>query len=154
MSPPESAPTRPWGLVALLVAGMKISFFDRGNLSVAAPVIGPQLGIKPTEFGWLFSAFFFTYAFCQIGVGWLCDRIDVKWVYAGGFLIRLVPWLAFAPRLGQAANPGDATGPSSAPVIGWRELFRRRAFWGTCGGIFTRRPRHSLDPQRPDAGPD
>jgi MFS family permease len=207
---------------------MTISFFDRGNLSVAAPVIGPELGIKPTEFGWLFSAFFFTYAFCQIGVGWLCDRIDVKWVYAGGFLlwsiatlgtaamtgfagfltmrlllgagesvtypatarllaavipehrrglanslidafgarigpaigiscgawlladcgwrplflivgtaglIWLVPWLAFAPRLGQATNSTGGTGPSSAAVIGWRELFRRRAFWGTCGGL-------------------
>ncbi len=77
----------PWGIVTLLVVVMLISFFDRGNLSVAAPVLGPDLGLSPEKLGRLFSAFFFTYALCQIGVGWLCDRVEVKWVYASGYLL-------------------------------------------------------------------
>jgi MFS family permease len=92
--------TRPWVLVFLLVAVMLLSFFDRGNLSVAAPVLAPDLGITPEELGRLFSAFFFTYALFQVGVGWLCDRIDVKWVYASGFLV----WSA--ATLGTAATTG------------------------------------------------
>src|SRR3990172_4309279 len=98
--PQASRPSHPWALVALLALVMVISFFDRGNLSVAAPVLAPELGLTPEQLGRLFSAFFFTYAVCQIGVGWLCDRVDVKWVYAGGFLI----WSA--ATLGTAAMGG------------------------------------------------
>ncbi len=210
----------------MLVVVMIISFFDRGNLSVAAPVLAPELGIAPEQLGRLFSAFFVTYALCQIGVGWLCDRVDVKWVYVGAFLLWstatlstalmtgfagllamrlllgvgesvtypatsrilaavipehrrglanslidafgarigpaigimcgawlvaelgwrglfvgigtagllwLVPWIAFAPRMG--VNRPAAASAQAARIIGWRELFRRRAFWGTCGGL-------------------
>jgi len=35
----------------------------------------------------LLSAFFWTYACLQIPAGWLVDRFEVKWVFAGGFLI-------------------------------------------------------------------
>src|SRR4051812_6004240 len=91
ISPPvvlsSARPQPSRGLVALLVLAMTISFFDRGNLSVAAPALAGELKLSPEELGRLFSAFFVTYALCQIGVGWLCDRVDVKWVYAGGFLL-------------------------------------------------------------------
>jgi MFS family permease len=210
----------------MLVVVMAISFFDRGNLAVAAPVLGPDLGIAPEKLGRLLSAFFLTYALCQIGVGWLCDRIDVKWVYAAGFviwsgatlgtaattgfaglllmrlllgvgesvtypatsrilaeviperrrglanslvdafgarigpaigimcgawlvadygwrtlfliiggagLLWLVPWMVFGPRLGVGRQ--EAGGRAAVPTIGWRELLKRRAFWGTCGGL-------------------
>jgi MFS family permease len=218
----------PWGLVAMLVVVMVISFFDRGNLSVAAPVLAPDLDIAPEKLGRLFSAFFFTYAVCQIGVGWLCDRVDVKWVYAGAFLIWsaatlstaamtgffgllmmrlvlgvgesvtypatsrilaeviperrrglanslvdafgarigpaigiicgawlvadhgwralfiiiggagllwLIPWIIFAPRFGVDRQKAAGVMTPTRPKIGWRELFKRRAFWGTCGGL-------------------
>jgi MFS family permease len=86
----------------MLVVAMLISFFDRGNLSVAAPALASDLGIAPEKLGRLFSAFFFTYAFFQIGVGWLSDRIDVKWVYAGGFLVWSVATLGSAAMTGFA----------------------------------------------------
>ncbi|HXK59290.1 MAG TPA: MFS transporter [Acidobacteriota bacterium] len=79
--------SRPWVIVALLVVALVINFVDRGNLSVAAPVLAPELGINDDQLGTLFSAFFLTYAICQIGVGWLSDRFEVKWVYAAGFLL-------------------------------------------------------------------
>ena len=56
-----SARTRhPWGLLVLLVFAMTISFFDRGNLAVAAPVLAPELALSPWALGILLSAFFWT----------------------------------------------------------------------------------------------
>jgi len=85
-----------WRLVLLLVAAMIISFFDRGNLAVAAPVLAPQLGLPPWDLGLLLSAFFWTYAVSQIAAGWLVDRIEVRWVYAGGFLLWSLATLSTA----------------------------------------------------------
>ncbi len=88
MTAAAAAPRRaPWGLVVLLVVAMVISFFDRGNLAVAAPVLAPELGLSTWALGLLLSAFFWTYAACQIVAGWLVDRVEVKWVYAAGFLL-------------------------------------------------------------------
>jgi MFS family permease len=77
----------PWGLVILLFFAMWISFFDRGNLSVAAQILKPELGLSDVALGTLLSAFFWTYAAGQIGAGWLADRFEVKWLYLAGFLI-------------------------------------------------------------------
>lgn len=84
---PKTSDRPPWGLVSLLVIAMVVSFFDRGNLAVSAPVLAPELGISPWGVGVLLSAFFWTYAVGQIGAGWLVDRAEVRWVYAGGFLL-------------------------------------------------------------------
>ncbi len=84
---PESKRKHPWGLVLLLVAAMIVSFFDRGNLAVAAPIMAPELGLSTWSLGLLLSAFFWTYAVSQIGAGWLSDRVEVRWVYAGAFLL-------------------------------------------------------------------
>jgi len=84
---PKTRDQVPWGLVSLLVAAMVVSFFDRGNLAVSAPIRAPELGISPWGVGVLLSAFFWTYAVGQIGAGWLVDRAEVRWVYAGGFLL-------------------------------------------------------------------
>jgi MFS family permease len=73
--------------VALLAIVMIISFIDRGNLSVAAPAMVADLKISAWGMGLLLSAFFWTYAFCQIVSGWLVDRFEVRWVYTIGFLV-------------------------------------------------------------------
>ncbi len=77
----------PWGLVAMLVIVMTISFIDRGNLSVAAPAMVAEMKISAWAMGLLLSAFFWTYAVFQIVSGWLSDRFEVRWVYASGFLV-------------------------------------------------------------------
>src|SRR3982751_3706984 len=64
-----AASRHPWRIVIVLVIGMSISFFDRGNLAVAAPVIAPELGLSPWSLGILLSAFFWTYSVSQIGAG-------------------------------------------------------------------------------------
>jgi ACS family D-galactonate transporter-like MFS transporter len=88
MSPHQGNSMRtPWGLVALMVIVMTISFIDRGNLSVAAPAMVAEVKLSSWAMGVLLSAFFWTYALFQIVSGWLSDRFEVRWVYAFGFLI-------------------------------------------------------------------
>src|SRR5665647_598135 len=86
----------PWGLVILLFFAMAISFFDRGNLAVAAPVLTLELGLSPVALGLLLSGFFWTYAVGQLGAAWLVDRIEVRWAYAAGFLLWSLATLSTA----------------------------------------------------------
>lgn len=79
--------------MVLLVFSACISYIDRGNLSVAAPVIGPEVSLNPSKLGALFSAFFVTYSVFQIVSGWLVDRYNVNWVYAAGFFVWSVATL-------------------------------------------------------------
>jgi len=71
----------------LLGLSVFINYVDRGNLSIAAPMLKDELGISPTQLGILLSAFFWTYACLQPVAGWLVDRFDVGWVLAGGFFL-------------------------------------------------------------------
>jgi MFS family permease len=80
--------------IALLVASVCINYIDRGNLSVAAPVLAPELSLSASRLGALFSAFFVTYSLFQIVSGWLVDRYNVNWVYAAGFFVWSVATLA------------------------------------------------------------
>jgi MFS family permease len=77
-------------LVAVLVLlgiATFINYVDRGNLSIAAPMLKDELGISASQLGLLLSAFFWTYACLQPLAGWLVDRYNVNWVFAGGFLL-------------------------------------------------------------------
>jgi MFS family permease len=64
-----------------------VNYIDRGALSVAVPHIEAEFSMTPSQKGLLLSVFFWTYALMQLPAGWLVDRLDVKWVYAGGYLI-------------------------------------------------------------------
>jgi MFS family permease len=64
-----------------------INFIDRGNLSIAAPLLKDELRISASQLGILLSAFFWTYTAMQFVSGWLVDRFNVNWVIAGGFLL-------------------------------------------------------------------
>jgi sugar phosphate permease len=66
---------------------MLINYIDRGNLSVAGPLIKTELGLSASQLGILFAAFFTSYTAMQFVVGWLVDRFDVNRILAAGFLI-------------------------------------------------------------------
>jgi len=74
-------------LVALLFFAAVINYIDRGSLSVAAPRLGPELGLSPSQMGFLLSAFFWTYTVMQLPAGWLADRFPVLWVFSIGFAV-------------------------------------------------------------------
>jgi ACS family D-galactonate transporter-like MFS transporter len=71
----------------LLAISVFINYVDRGNLSIAAPMLKDELAISPAQLGFLLSAFFWTYATFQLFSGWLVDRVNVNWVFAGGFFL-------------------------------------------------------------------
>ena len=75
------------GVLVLLWLSVFLNYIDRSNLSIAAPQLKSELGLSATQLGVLLSAFFWTYACLQIPAGWLVDHLEVKWVFAGGFLI-------------------------------------------------------------------
>src|SRR5216110_3557613 len=83
----DSHKTARWGIVVLLLLSVCINYIDRGSLSVAAPILSDEFLLSPRKLGYLLSAFFWSYTAFQLVVGWLVDRYDVKWVYAGGFLV-------------------------------------------------------------------
>src|SRR5437660_9669098 len=78
-----------WRVLILLVISIFINYIDRGNLSIAAPLLRRELGLDASQLGALLSAFFWTYALCQLfGLsGWLADRFDVGLVFAAGFFL-------------------------------------------------------------------
>ena len=74
-------------ILVLLVVSAFINYIDRGNLSVAAPLIKDELGISAAQLGILLSSFFWTYACFQMVFGMILDRFSVTWVLAAGFFL-------------------------------------------------------------------
>ena len=74
-------------VLALLFLSVFINYVDRGNLSIAAPLIKDELGLSGSQLGLLLSSFFWTYGLFQIFSGWLIDRFNVNWIMAAGFFL-------------------------------------------------------------------
>src|SRR5664280_3225807 len=74
-------------IIALLGISVFINYVDRGNLSIAAPMLKEELGISASQLGLLLSAFFWTYACLQPIYGWLVDRFSVYWMLAAGYCL-------------------------------------------------------------------
>ncbi len=71
----------------LLVLSVLINYIDRGNLSIAAPLLKEEFCISASQLGILLSAFFWTYTAMLFVCGWLIDCFDVNRVLAFGFLL-------------------------------------------------------------------
>src|ERR1700688_1284761 len=91
-SPSQSQPLtgKLWRVLILLGLSIFISYIDRSNLSIAAPLIKDELQLSASQLGLLLSSFFWTYAFLQLICGWLVDRLNVNWVFASGFFLWCV----------------------------------------------------------------
>jgi len=74
-------------VLALLAFSVFINYIDRGNLSIAAPMLKDELGMSASQLGLLLSSFFWTYSLFLILSGWLVDRVCVSWVIAIGFFL-------------------------------------------------------------------
>ncbi len=74
-------------VIVLLAISVFINYIDRGNLSIAAPMLKDELGISAAQLGVLLSAFFWTYACLHLFYGWVVDRVNVNWVFACAFLV-------------------------------------------------------------------
>jgi sugar phosphate permease len=82
-----AAPLARWprvrhGVLLVLCAMYFIAYVDRVNVSVAAPLARKELGLTPTQLGFVFSAFAYPYAAMQVIGGWLSDRFGPRRVLA------------------------------------------------------------------------
>src|SRR5437868_3473404 len=78
---------RRWGVVGLLFSASLINYFDRATISMALLSISKDLHLGPEAKGVLLSSFFWSYALLQIPVGWFADRVNLRWFYAGAFML-------------------------------------------------------------------
>ncbi len=119
--------TKRWSIAILLGFGVLVSYFDRVNLSVAHGALQRQFGTSDVTFGYLLSAYSWTYAVMQLPAGSLLDRLGVRrvllaatllWALASG-LAAIAPTIAllFAARflLGIGESP---TFPANSKAIG------------------------------------
>ncbi len=67
-----------WGIAALLGTGVMVNYIDRVNISVAFNALHTEFGISTILFGYLLSAFNWSYAATQLPMGVLLDRWGVK----------------------------------------------------------------------------
>jgi len=100
--PREVLVRRRWWIATLLLVAGLINYLDRTIVSVAAPAIAKDLSLTPERMGVLFSAFFWSYALMQIPIGWLADRFNLRWLYAGCFAL----WSLTSGLTGFAASLG------------------------------------------------
>jgi MFS family permease len=80
---------REWIVVGLLVFSVLVNYVDRGNLSLAMPLLERDFAFSSLRAAELLSAFFWTYSIVQlVGItGWLTDRYSAGWVLMGGYLL-------------------------------------------------------------------
>src|SRR5271170_6528270 len=71
-------PRRRWRIALLLGLGVLVNFFDRINLSVSRDALLVSFGLSLVAFGYLSSAFSWTYAILQMPAGVLLDRWGVR----------------------------------------------------------------------------
>ncbi len=83
----KTLPRRRWRIASLLGVGVLINYFDRVNLSVSHDALFAAFGISSVVFGYLSSAYNFTYAFLQLPIGVILDKLGVRRVgRIGSFL--------------------------------------------------------------------
>jgi MFS transporter, ACS family, D-galactonate transporter len=123
-----TVPRRRWRIAFLLALGVLVNFFDRINLSVSRDALHVSFGLSLVAFGYLSSAFSWTYAAMQMPAGVLLDRLGVRrvgrisallWSVAS-FAAALSPGLIwfFGARLllGVSESP---TFPANAKALGY-----------------------------------
>jgi ACS family D-galactonate transporter-like MFS transporter len=124
----QPVPRRRWGIAFLLGFGVLVNYFDRVNLSVSQAALQSAFGISPVTFGYLLSAYSWTYAAFQLPSGIILDRFGVKLVGRIGTLLWSVASFAAAISTGLAGffgarlllGLGEApTFPANAKAIGY-----------------------------------
>jgi ACS family D-galactonate transporter-like MFS transporter len=124
----SAIPRRRWRIAFVLALGVLVNFFDRINLSVSRDALHDSFGLSLVAFGYLSSAFSWTYAAMQMPAGVLLDRWGVRRVgrisallwSLSSFAAAIAPGLGwfFGARLllGVSESP---TFPANAKALGY-----------------------------------
>jgi ACS family hexuronate transporter-like MFS transporter len=99
-----------WGICWLMFASTVLNYMDRQAMSLVGPYIKAEYSLNNADFGWVLAAFQLSYALFQVPAGFLVDRWNLRWTYAGA-----VAWWSLA---GMAA----AFSPSLAVLLVLRAM--------------------------------
>lgn len=115
----RNVPRRRWRIAWLLGIGVLVNYFDRVNLSVSHDALIATFGISNIAFGYLSSAYNWTYAACQLPIGVLLDKFGVKRVgRVGIFLWSVASFVAaVTPNLGGFFGARFLLGVGEAPTF-------------------------------------
>ena len=86
-------------LTMLVILGV-VTFLDRINISVAGSSIMHDLGLSPSQWGWVQSAFILSYGLMQIPMGALGDRMGHRKILA----LIVLWWSLFTAFTGMAGG--------------------------------------------------
>jgi MFS family permease len=94
---PQQAPKGAWKMTFMLFLFMLVNFADKIVVGLAGVPIMTELKLEPEQFGLLGSSFFFLFSISAIGVGFIVNRIQTRWVLLA---LALVWALAQFPMVG------------------------------------------------------
>jgi len=93
-------------VLAMTVALAAITYLDRVAIGVTRPFIARDLNLTATQMGYVFSAFYLSYALFEIPTGWWGDKVGTRRV-----LTRIVCWWsAFTVLTGAAFSYSSLLG--------------------------------------------
>lgn len=114
-----SKANRRWRIAFLLGLGVLINYFDRVNLSVSHAALVTTFGISNVTFGYLSSAYNYTYAVCQLPVGVLLDKLGIRRIgRASTFIWSMASFgAAITPTMGGFFGARLLLGIGEAPTF-------------------------------------
>ncbi len=121
------------GLVLLIC--YLVAWLDRMAINMAMPFIAADLKLGPKEMGYVLSAFFASYAICQIPGGILSDKLGPRIVV----LVALGWWTTFTVGTGVAMSLGMLL--VTRFLFGIGEGLFPAAVWKVIGVWFTKKNR-------------
>jgi ACS family D-galactonate transporter-like MFS transporter len=129
-------PRRRWVIACVLGLGVLINYFDRVNISVSQDALHAAFGINAVQFGYLLSAYSWSYAALQLPCGVLLDRFGVKLVGRVSTLLWSVASFGAAAATGVGSffaarlvlGVGEApTFPANSKAVGYWFPSRERS---------------------------
>lgn len=115
-------------IVSLLGFGVLVNYFDRVNVSVSQDALHAAFGVTTIQFGYLLSAYSWTYALMQVPSGLLLDRFGVSRVGRVSALLWSLACFGSAGSIGLGSffasrlllGVGEApTFPGNAKAVGY-----------------------------------
>jgi MFS family permease len=107
-----------WIAVGLITVVIALNYIDRSTLSVGNVLIRKEFGISATAIGALQSGWSLAYAFAQIPIGFMLDRLGPRYLVGAALILWSIAQAAggFAGSYGQLLWSRIALGVTESPA--------------------------------------
>ena len=83
----SAIPSWKWGIVVMLLLATVVNYMDRQTLGSVSSFIKKDFHLNEEGYGTLEAWFGYSYAVFLVVSGFLADRWDLRWLYAGALLV-------------------------------------------------------------------